>query len=401
MTEIAARGSIFSLGAAPGTVTDPQPWSAAVGQGGGILRSLSLGALELEAGGVLPEVTVAFECWGALNADASNAVLIQHALTGSTHVSRGDSEEDGWWEGLVGPGEVIDTEKYFVVCANMLGGCYGTTGPSSIAADGAPYGSRFPFVTIRDSVAAEALLADALGIDSWYAVIGGSMGGARALEWAITFPARVQRCAVVASCAASTAEQIAFAQAQVLAIRQDPNFAGGDYYDGAAPTAGLGLARRIAHITYRSEAELGARFAREPQAGEEPISQGRLPAAGVSGAAPQRYQVESYLDHQARKLVGRFDANSYIAITESLMSHDVSRGRGTLAQALSVAGGVEFLVASVNSDRLYFPVQSEELAAALPGNVAVQGIDSPIGHDGFLTEVATVGALLKEAFFNN
>jgi len=397
MTETAARGSIFSPGAAPGIVASPQPWSAAVGQGGGILRSLPLGSLELEAGGILPEITVAFECWGTLNADHSNAVLIQHALTGSTHVSRGDSEEDGWWEGLVGPGEVIDTNKYFVVCANMLGGCYGTTGPSSIAADGAPFGSRFPFVTIRDSVAAEALLADALGIAAWFAVIGGSMGGARALEWAATYPERVQRCAVVASCAASTAEQIAFAQAQVLAIRQDPNFAGGDYYDGAAPTAGLGLARRIAHITYRSEAELGARFAREHQAGEEPLSAGRLQA----GATPQRYQVESYLDHQARKLVGRFDANSYIAITEALMSHDVSRGRGTLTQALSGARDVKFLVAAVNSDRLYFPAQSEEIATALPGEVAVQRIDSAIGHDGFLTEVATVGELLRESFFTD
>jgi len=373
-------------------------WSAAVGQGGGVLRSLPVGDIPLEAGGVLPGVTLAFECWGTLDSTASNAVLIQHALTGSTHVSRGDSEEDGWWEGLIGPGAVIDTNKYFVVAANILGGCYGSTGPSSIAADGKPYGSRFPFVTIRDSVLAEARLADALGIGAWYAVIGGSMGGARALEWAVTFPERVRRCAVVASCAASTAEQIAFAQAQVLAIRQDPHFAGGDYYDGAAPAAGLGLARRIAHITYRSEAEMGHRFGRSVQAGEEPVSHGRLqPADG--GSVKGRYQVESYLDHQARKLVGRFDANSYIAITEALMSHDVARDRGTLPEALSVTEGTEFLVAAVTSDRLYFPAQSDALAAALPGDVKVHRIDSPIGHDGFLTEVATVGDLLRESFF--
>lgn len=375
----------------------PEPlgssWSAAVGQGGGILRSFNIGDLPLEAGGTLPSVTMAFECWGTLNEAGDNAVLIQHALTGSTHVSRGDSTEDGWWEGLVGPGEVIDTNKYFVVCANMLGGCYGSTGPSSIAADGRPYGSRFPFVTIRDSVAAEARLATRLGVTSWHAVIGGSMGGARALEWAASYPELVRRCAVVASCAASTAEQIAFAQAQVLAIRQDPNFAGGDYYDGAAPTLGLGLARRIAHITYRSEAEMGARFGREAQA-EETITHNRLAAA-----VEARYKVESYLDHQARKLVSRFDANSYIAITEALMSHDVARDRGSLEEALARTSCVEFLVAAVNSDRLYFPAQSEELAAALPGDVPVARIDSPIGHDGFLTEVAAVGELLRESFF--
>ncbi|WP_306295720.1 homoserine O-acetyltransferase [Arthrobacter sp. STN4] len=399
MERTAAEDSVFSPDTDPGTPgPGGSPWSAAVGQGGGVLRSVNIGSLPLEAGGELPAVTVAYECWGTLDAAGSNAVLIQHALTGSTHVSRGDSEEDGWWEGLVGPGAVVDTNKYFVVAANMLGGCYGTTGPSSIADDGAPYGSRFPFVTIRDSVHAEARLADALGVTAWHAVIGGSMGGARALEWAVTFPERVQRCAVVAACAASTAEQIAFAQAQVLAIRQDANFAGGDYYDGAAPVLGLGLARRIAHITYRSEQEMGARFGRSVQPGEDPLGHARLrPAAG--GSVEGRYQVESYLDHQARKLVTRFDANSYVAITEALMSHDVTRGRGTLGEALARTEGVEFLVAAVSSDRLYFPAQSAELAAALPGEVRVRHIDSAIGHDGFLTEVGAVGELLRESFF--
>ncbi|RAN78109.1 homoserine O-acetyltransferase [Bacillus sp. SRB_336] len=396
---------MFTPGADPDT-SNPggSPWSGAVGQGGGVLRSVNIGALALEAGGELPSVTVAYECWGTLDDDGGNAVLIQHALTGSTHVSRGDSEEDGWWEGLVGPGAVIDTGRYFVVAANMLGGCYGTTGPSSIAGDGAPYGSRFPFVTIRDSVHAEARLADALGVRSWHAVIGGSMGGARALEWAVTYPERVRRCAVVAACAASTAEQIAFAQAQVLAIRQDPHFAGGDYYDGAAPTLGLGLARRIAHITYRSEAEMGARFGRFAQPGEDPLGHARMrPTAGGASAdgAGGRYQVEGYLDHQAQKLVTRFDANSYVAITEALMSHDVARGRGTLPEALARTEGVEFLVAAVNSDRLYFPAQSDELADALPGRVVVRHIDSAIGHDGFLTEVAAVGELLRESFFTD
>lgn len=370
-------------------------WSAAVGQGGGLLRSVHIGALPLEAGGELPSVTLAFECWGTLNAAGDNGVLIEHALTGSPHVSRGASEEDGWWEGLVGPGAVIDTTRYFVVCANIVGGCYGSTGPSSIAADGKPWGSRFPFVTIRDSVQAEARLADLLGIDSWYAVVGGSMGGARALEWAATFPGRVRRCAVVASCAASTAEQIALAQAQVLAIVQDPHFAGGDYYDGAAPTAGLGLARRIAHISYRSEAEMGARFGRAAQDDGGTITHAR--SVATEGGL---YRIESYLNHQARKLVGRFDANSYLTITEALISHDVARGRGSLEQALSVTAGVEFLVAAVSSDRLYFPEQSQALAAALPGTVSVGHIDSPIGHDGFLTEVHALGKLLQESLFH-
>ncbi len=391
---IPLAANIFPTGTVNGTALPVgSPWAGAVGQGGGLLRSIDIGALPLEAGGVLPSVTMAFECWGTLNEAGDNAVLILHALTGSTHVSRGESEEDGWWEGLVGPGEVIDTNKYFVVCANMVGGCYGTTGPSSIAEDGRPYGSRFPFVTIRDSVHSEARLADKLGITSWHAVIGGSMGGARALEWAATYPQRVRRCAVVASCAASTAEQIAFAQTQVLAIRQDPHFAGGDYYDGAAPTQGLGLARRIAHITYRSETEMESRFGRQAQNGDT-ITHARLGTPGQG-----QYKVESYLDHQAHKLVGRFDANSYIAITEALMSHDVTRSRGTLEQALAVTEGVEFLVTAVDSDRLYFPVQSEELAAALPGDVPVHRINSGIGHDGFLTEVAAVGGLLRQSFF--
>ena len=388
-------------GGGPVSLQDPVETGSTRLAGGtldGEVRYARIGDVPLEAGGLLPDVTIAYETWGTLNADASNAVLVQHALTGSTHVARGATEEDGWWEGLVGPGKAVDTDRYFVVAANVLGGCYGTTGPSSIAADGKPWGARFPFTTLRDSVLAEARLADLLGIRAWYAVLGGSMGGARALEWAATLPHRVQRCAVIAACAASTAEQIAFAQAQVLAIRQDPNYAGGDYYDGAAPIAGLGLARRIAHITYRSGLELAGRFGREAQPGELPLSHGRLRSAAGSPIG-SRYQVEGYLDHQAEKLVRRFDANSYIVITEALMSHDVARGRGPLETALAAAREVDFLVAAVTSDRLYFPAQSHELAAALPGDVAVHSIESEIGHDGFLTETQKVGDLLRGTFF--
>ena len=357
----------------------------------GVLQYASIGNLELETGGFLPDVVLGYETWGRLNRDASNAVLIPHALTGSTHVAQGNTDEPGWWDGLVGPGRPVDTNRFFVVSINMVGGCYGSTGPASADPDGLPWGSRFPFVTIRDSVHAEARLADQLGIRRWHTVLGGSLGGARALEWAVTEPGRVARCAVIAAAAASTGEQIAFAQAQVAAIRLDPDFNGGDYYNGRAPVAGLGLARRIAHITYRSETELQYRFGRTPQPGEDPFGS---PLPAQRG----RYQVESYLDHQAQKLAGRFDANSYVILTEALMSHDVARGRGSLAEALSVTEA-EFLVAAVDSDRLYFPEQSVELAAALPGENQVQLISAPIGHDGFLTDVLQLAELLERDFF--
>src|SRR6476661_2581144 len=359
----------------------------------GIVRYASIGGLELEAGGYLPDVTLAYETWGTLNADASNAILIEHALTGSTHVTRGDTDEEGWWEQLAGPGAPVDTDRFFVVSINIVGGCYGSTGPSSPAPDGKPWGSRFPLVTLRDSTVAAARLADQLGIKSWFAVLGGSMGGARALEWAVTYPDRVQRCAVISVGAASTAEQIAFAQAQTLAIRQDPNFNGGDYYGGPCPEDGLALARRIAHITYRSAYEFDFRFGRNAQTSEAPLEAESL---GVRG----RYQVESYLDHQGSKLVRRFDANSYIAITETLMSHDVCRGRGTLEEALAPATA-EFLVAAVDSDRLYFPAQSRQLAEALPGGPELHIIEAPIGHDGFLTEIAQLSGQLRETFFGH
>ncbi|HST71557.1 MAG TPA: homoserine O-acetyltransferase [Kocuria rosea] len=370
----------------------------------GVPRHAEIGTLELESGHRLPEVRLAYETWGTLAPDGSNAVLVEHSLTGDTHVAAGRArpgaseaerraaESGGWWEGLVGPGAAIDTDRYFVVCANIVGGCYGSTGPASPAPPSVdperrPWGSRFPMVTIRDTVHAEAALADALGVEAWRLVIGGSMGGARALEWAVTYPDRVRACAVIAACAQSSAEQIAWGQAQNLAIRQDPDFRGGDYYDGPLPAAGLGLARRIAHITYRSAAELHHRFGRTPQ-GEEHV-------IGATAAERGRYQVESYLDHQASKLAGRFDANAYLAVNEALMSHDVARGRGTLEEALSVSS-CEWLVAAVDSDRLYLPHESDVLAAALPGRVRRRTLTSPSGHDGFLLESPQLGKLLVE-----
>ncbi|WP_189350040.1 homoserine O-acetyltransferase MetX [Zhihengliuella salsuginis] len=369
----------------------------------GTLRVLRTGEFAFETGGVLPRMDIAYETWGTLDEDGSNAVLLLHALTGDTHVARGASGEPGWWDGFVGPGLTVDTDKYFVVAPGMVGGCNGTTGPGSAAPDGRAWGSRFPFTTIRDSVRLEARLADALGVDAWHTVLGGSMGGARALEWAVTFPERVGRCVSIASTAASTAEQIAFAQIQTRAIRLDPAFAGGDYYSapartpgeragfGEGPVAGLGIARRMAHITYRSDVEFDARFGRTAQQDEEPL--------GSASLERGRYQVESYLDHQATKLVGRFDANAYVVITEALMSHDVGRGRGGVDAALAGLDGVEFLIAAVDSDRLYWPVQAEAMASRLPNCPPVEYIRTPIGHDGFLTDVEQLSGVLKRTVF--
>lgn len=386
------------------TARTPQPFRTE-----GLLRRARIGDLSLESGAVLPDVELAYETWGELDDRASNAVLVPHALTGDTHVTRGRVAEDatsfdrvsaeapGWWDGLVGPGRAIDTDRFFVVAINMLGGCYGSTGPSTLIPEGSPraglpWGSDFPAVTIRDSVRAEQRLAEQLGIASWRLVVGGSMGGARALEWAATFPEQVRACAVIASTAASSAEQIAWGQAQRLAIRNDPDFRGGDYYDGVIPSAGLGIARRIAHTTYRAAPDLNARFGNAAQAGEDPT-------APLPGRRRGRYAIESYLDHQAAKLVGRFDANSYLVLNDALMGHDVGRGRGGARQALA-ATTCDWLVASVDSDRLYLPSESEDLARLLPGDVPHRTIRSAAGHDGFLIEHEQIGELVRAAFLS-
>ncbi|NWN87706.1 MAG: homoserine O-acetyltransferase [Micrococcaceae bacterium] len=360
------------------SVTDPATYVAEPG-----LKTVSIGELSFETGGYLPEVELAYETWGTLNANKSNAILIQHALTGDTHVASSEAlPEAGWWENIIGSGKAIDTDKWFVMAVNMVGGCYGSTGPASLDEKQQAYGSKFPFVTIRDSVNAEAKLANILGIERFHAIIGGSMGGGRALEWAAMYPDRVNGVGVIACGGQSTAEQIAFAQTQVDAIRLDPNFKGGDYYDGPAPVHGLGIARQIAHINYRSEPELNARFGRAFQGNENPLESAVTSRTG-------RYQVESYLDYKAKDLAGRFDANSYVALTEALMSHDVGRHRGGQAAAVAGITATPFIVA-VNSDRLYFPEQSYQLAADFGPHTPVHMIDSPIGHDGFLTDLHQV-----------
>jgi homoserine O-acetyltransferase/O-succinyltransferase len=313
----------------------------------------------------------------------SNAILVCHALTGDSHLAGPagpDHPTPGWWDALVGPGKPLDTERFFVVCPNVLGGCRGTTGPSSSAPDGRAWGSRFPRITVRDQVAAERALADALGIRRWAAVLGGSMGGMRALEWAAQSPSRVGGLFVLAASAAASADQIAWAAVQLAAIRADPAWNGGDYYDGPGPEAGLGLARRIAHLTYRSEAELAERFGREAQPGEDPLRGGH-------------FAVESYLDHQADKLIRRFDAGSYVALTEAMNTHDVGRGRGDAKAALATARAtVASTVVAIGSDRLYPPYQQAELADLLGTELEV--VHSRRGHDGFLVEEDQVGALI-------
>ncbi|MFE2264527.1 homoserine O-acetyltransferase MetX [Streptomyces griseosporeus] len=343
--------------------------------------------LPLEAGGELPGVRLAFETWGKLAPDRSNAVLVLHALTGDSHV-RGPAgpghPTPGWWDALVGPGRALDTDRWFVVAPNVLGGCQGSTGPASRRPGGGrTWGGAFPFLTPRDQVAAEAGLADALGIDRWALVVGGSMGGMRAVEWAVTHPARTGALLLLATAAAASAEQIAWAHIQLGAIRGDPHWQGGDYHDtGRGPHAGLGLARRLAHVTYRSEPELQVRFGRLPQHTEDPWRGGR-------------YQVESYLDHHAAKLVRRFDAASYVVLTEAMNAHDVGRARGGVRAALRRVTAPT-LVAAVDSDRLYPPAQQAELTALIPGADRLRVVESPYGHDGFLIETEQVAALVRE-----
>lgn len=353
------------------------------------LQFLDAGELQLESGRVLERVTLAYETYGTLAPDGSNAVLIQHALTANSHVAaHDDADEAGWWGPMVGPGASIDTDRYFVVCANMLGGCGGTTGPASTApGDGLPYGSRFPGVTLRDGVTLETRLADHLGIAAWHTVIGGSMGGARALEWAVMHPERVERLVVLAAPAYSNADQIAWAHTQLIAIESDPEYCGGDYLAlGRTPENGLGLARRIAHLTYRHGSELDTRFGRERQRTSHPDER------------PEYYQVDSYLDHQARKLVNRFDAGAYAVLTRALRDHDITRGRGGLQEALGRIQADVTLIA-IDTDRLYPPAQLEEIDRALASPPGVHTIRSLRGHDGFLMEHDQLAAILGATVF--
>jgi homoserine O-acetyltransferase len=286
----------------------------------------------------------------------------------------------------VGPGAPIDSDEWFVVCANVLGGCQGTTGPASAAPDGSPWGSRFPVVTVPDMVEVERRVMEHLGIDSWALMLGPSLGGMRVLEWMAAYPDRVRSGLVLGTTPAVTADQIGTHATQIAAIEADPAFRGGDYYDaapGQGPHVGMGVARRIAHLTYRSEGELSLRFGRDPQGDEDPMSGGR-------------FAVESYLDHQADKLARRFDANTYVGLTRAMSLFDVGEGRGGTAEALASLRS-PLTVVGLDSDRL-FPLRlQEELVAATPSARPLHIVRSPYGHDGFLVEKEQVGDIVREA----
>ena len=334
---------------------------------------INIGDLVLEDGETLEDVTIAYQSWGSLNERGDNAILVNHALTGWSDIP-------GWWPSMVGPGLPFDSDKYFVVCPNVIGGCQGSTGPSSIAPDGARYGSRFPSLTIRDMVAAEVAFSDGLGIKKYQLAVGPSLGGMRSLEWAVQLPHRVGAICTIGSSAVATGDQIGTCSIQIRAIKTDPHFYGGDYYDkGQGPTEGMGIARRIAHLTYRTEAEMDVRFGRELQ-----------------GDETGRYAVESYLDHQANKLAHRFDANTYISLTEAMNSHDIGRGRGGVVAALSGIT-IPVIAVAIDTDRL-FPVRLQaEIAELAPLAAPLVTISSPFGHDGFLVEVESVGNVIRSA----
>jgi len=336
-------------------------------------KFVKIGFLLLENGETLPDITIAYQTWGKLNAAKDNAILINHAMTGWSDVT-------AWWPNMVGPGLPFDTDKYFIVCPNVIGGCQGSTGPSSIAPDGKRYGSRFPTLTVRDMARAEVLFSDAIGIEKYRLAVGPSLGGMRSLEWAIENPDRVSAICTIGSSAVATGDQIGGFSVQIRAIKTDPNFNGGDYYDQeVGPIEGMGIARRIAHLTYRTESEMDVRFGRQMQ-----------------GDETGRYAVESYLDHQADKLAKRFDANTYILLTSAMASHDVGRERGGVVKALESIQ-IPVVVVSIDTDRLFPPRLQVEVVELVPQAAPLITISSEFGHDGFLVESEAVGAAIVQA----
>ena len=351
----------------------------------GEMGVVDIGALTLENGAVLDDVSIAVQRWGELSPERDNVVVVLHALTGDSHVT-GPADADhptaGWWDGVAGPGGPIDTDRWCAVATNVLGGCRGSTGPGSPAPDGRAWGSRFPTVTVRDQVDADLAALQALGVTRVAAVVGGSMGGARALEWIVGHPDTVRAALVLAVGARATAAQIGTQSAQVAAIKADPNWLGGDYHGtGRAPLAGMEVARRFAHLTYRGERELDDRFGNDAQGDERPIAGGR-------------YAVQSYLQHQGDKLAARFDPGTYVALTDALSSHDVGRNRGGVAAALARCT-VPVVVGGITSDRLYPLRLQHELADLLPGCPSLDVVESGFGHDGFLIETEAVGELVR------
>ena len=350
----------------------------------------------LDSGKTLQQVTIAYETWGELNSDKSNAILLCHAWTGDSHAA-GSAQDGqptpGWWDGLVGSGCAIDTDKYFVVCTNSLGGCQGSTGPASPhPTDGKPYGSRFPVITVRDMVRAQVRVSDMLAIDVWHCVIGESMGGMQVLEWGVTFPHRVRTLVPIATCLQATAQQIAWGAIGRRSIRLDPKWRGGDYYDAAigdGPWQGLAIARMVAQVTFRSDNVFTDRFGRE-------LADTNADYNGLG--LWDKFEVENYLDHHGDKLIRRFDTNSYLIIGKAMDLHDVARGRGSLQTAASrITAPV--LSMGISSDILYPTYQQKQIRDIINesgGTCEYVEIDSPHGHDAFLINLDQVGKPLAE-----
>ncbi len=335
-----------------------------------------------DSGQTLPGFTLRYETYGRLNAAGDNAVLICHALSGDHHCAGRHAATDrkpGWWNNLVGPGKAVDTDKFFVLCANVPGGCQGSTGPLSVnPATGRPYGIAFPFVTVRDMVRAQKRWLDALGVKRLFALLGGSMGGMQTLQWGIEYPGFCARLLPMATTARESAQAIAFNEVGRQAIMQDPAWNGGDYPKDGGPRVGLAIARMMAHITYLSDASMDRKFGRKKKAR----------AAGDAYTFDVQFEVESYLKHQAASFINRFDANSYLYITRAIDHFDLETAYGSLEQAFARVEA-ETLVLGFTSDWLFPPSQSQAIALALlraGKRASYAELDTDLGHDSFLLE---------------
>ena len=350
------------------------------------------GPFRMESGAVLPSIDIAYTTHGRLNDAGTNAILVCHALTGNAHAVDArlpDGETiPGWFQGVIGPSLGLDTDRYFVIASNVLGSCYGTTGPASInPATGSAYRMTFPQMTIRDIVRAEKLLVDHLGVRKLATVIGGSMGGMQALEWAVTYPGVTGSIVPIGTAAAHSAWCIGISETQRLAIMNDPAWQGGNYT--AQPERGLAIARSIAMITYRSQPSFQARFARAGIAAGDGHERVR-----IYRDVPMSFAVESYLRYQGQKLADRFDANSYLYLTRAMDLHDVSAGRGSMRDVLGRVSA-RVLCIGISSDVLYPPAEQKAIASAIPGAVYAE-IDSPHGHDAFLIEFESMNRILRD-----
>lgn len=351
----------------------------------------------LVSGRTLKRLEVAYETYGTLDAGRGNAILICSPLTTDAHAAGWHSLSDrkpGWWDDMIGPGKAIDTNRYFVIASNMLGGCRGTTGPCSIDPDtGRPYGSAFPRITVEDMVGVQRMLVESLGIDVLEAVIGGSMGGMQALQWTVSFPGKVRKCICIAAAACLSAQALGFEIIGRKVIVNDPGFRGGDYYDaGEAPERGLAYARMIGHLTYLSALSMHQKFGRNQRSGAAAVR-----AAHDENRFETGFEVESYLTYQSDAFVKRFDANSYLHITWAMDHFDLFARYGSLQDAFAPAGA-EFLLVALSSDWLFFPEQTRELGSVLLGLkkvVSVVELDSPYGHDAFLLEVAHLSRVIR------